>query len=58
MSSLAVIQEFRDKPSKTHASKIKRSCQHEDCTTVLSVYNLTDYCSIHESKYTTLKDSI
>lgn len=58
MSSLAVIQEFRDKPSKTHVSKTKRRCEHKDCTTILSVYNLTNYCSIHESQHTLLKDSI
>jgi hypothetical protein len=58
MSTLAPIQEFRDKPSKRHRTKEKRRCQHQDCTTVLSAYNFTYYCSLHEHIYANPKSFI
>jgi hypothetical protein len=58
MSTLAPIQEFRDKPSKRNQNRTKRKCQHEQCTTILSVYNLTYYCSLHEHIYANPKSFI
>lgn len=59
MSILAPIQEFRDKPSKVHkdAGSI-RVCDHENCETKLSRYNLTSYCCIHEGLYVDFKSVI
>lgn len=58
MSVLAPVQEFRDKPSKRNKNTSKRRCEHENCDTVLSVYNLTAYCCIHEHIYANPKSFI
>jgi len=51
MSILAPFQEFRDKPSKRNQNTSKRCCEHKGCDTILSVYNLTSYCYVHEHIY-------
>jgi hypothetical protein len=58
MKAAAPIQEFRDKPSKKNPANETRCCQHEDCTTVLSTYNFTYYCSLHEHIYANPKSFI
>ncbi len=58
MNSVAIVQEFRDKPSKKNASLDKRTCEHSDCTTILSSYNFTSYCSLHERIYANPKSFI
>ncbi len=40
-----------DRPSKVNHSDTKRQCHHTNCKTLLSIYNFTNYCSIHE-RYT------
>ena len=37
-----------DRPSKVYDTETKRQCQHTDCSTRLSMYNFTSYCSTHE----------
>lgn len=58
VSRVSPIQEFRDKPSKTHHNKDTRSCSHEGCSVKLSRYNLTYYCSVHERIHTSPKSLI
>lgn len=58
MNNISVIQEFRDKPSKINDQKKINICQHELCTTKLSIYNFTFYCSLHERIYTSVKSCI
>jgi len=58
MSSLVLSQDFKGKPSKRNKNKEQRCCQHQDCTTVLSAYNFTSYCSLHEHIYSNLKNFI
>jgi hypothetical protein len=56
MSSLFPIQEFRDKPSKTHKdANTLRICMHDDCKVKLSRYNLTSYCVLHEKEHPDFK---
>lgn len=57
-STVALIQDFRDKPSKRNRNTSKRVCEHDGCNTVLSVYNLTYYCSLHEHIYSDHKSFI
>jgi len=58
MEVVSPLQEVRTKPSKRHKDKSVRFCQKKDCTTKLSVYNLTSYCSIHEKLFSSQKDFI
>ena len=59
MSALSPIQQFRDKPSKTHKdSKTTRLCMHEGCAIVLSRYNLASYCVIHEKEHPDFKSVV
>ena len=45
-------------PSKKRSHLWPTHCQHKGCKIKLSVYNLTNYCVIHESEHAFLKDSI
>jgi hypothetical protein len=56
MTNISVIQEFRDKPSKVDDQKNVSICQHESCTTKLSIYNFTSYCFLHERIHTSIKN--
>lgn len=57
-SVLAPVQEVRSKPSKRRNSLLRRTCAHDNCTTFLSAYNLTFYCSVHEGVHAKSKDFI
>jgi Rieske Fe-S protein len=46
------------KPSKKRSEKLPTHCQHNGCKIKLSMYNLTNFCSLHESQNSILKDSI
>jgi hypothetical protein len=37
-----------DRGQSTVAAMAGRVCQSDDCTTVLSIYNRSTWCSIHE----------
>jgi len=58
MKSVFALEEIRTRPSKKNKDTSLRFCSHSDCTTKLSVYNLTSYCSIHEKLFAVLKDFI
>lgn len=57
-SRVSPVQEFRDKPSKTNKDTSRRICSHDDCSVILSRYNLTSYCSVHEALYVSFKSLI
>jgi hypothetical protein len=40
-----------NRPSKVYHSDSSRQCADADCTTRLSMYNSTNFCSIHERQY-------
>lgn len=46
------------KPSKTRPRSYPTHCQHEGCKVKLSIYNLTMFCSSHESEHASARDSI
>jgi hypothetical protein len=37
-----------DRGRSTPTSNRGRVCQYDDCPTVLSIYNHSDWCSVHE----------
>ena len=46
------------KPSKTRKPSDPLFCTHPGCKIKLSIYNLTNFCSVHESENFNIKNSI
>lgn len=46
------------RPSKKRPSTLPTHCQHEGCTIKLSIYNMTNYCTIHERLHSDTKNQI
>ena len=46
------------KPSKKRSKLWPTHCQHKGCSQKLSIYNLSNFCSIHESQNSVLKEHI
>jgi len=46
------------KPSKKRSKLWPTHCQHKGCSQKLSIYNLSNFCSIHESQNSVLREHI
>lgn len=46
------------KPSKKRPSHLPTHCQHDKCIVKLSIYNMTNYCVMHERLHADLKQHI